>query len=140
MLIERQQTRSSNASSVQFPSPVVGAEVNDKKPTAGDVHLYADPQTYSTKMPMIYADCEGLEGGENLPYGSQTRKRTSDVLEGGRFKRTPPPRMLLGGRTRQVAWATNENAKRREFAVTELYPRLLYTFSDVIVFVLRNAK
>jgi hypothetical protein len=24
--------------------------------------------------------------------------------------------------------------------VTELYPRLLYTFSDVVVFVLRNAK
>ncbi|TKA71655.1 hypothetical protein B0A55_05295, partial [Friedmanniomyces simplex] len=27
-----------------------------------------------------------------------------------------------------------------EYTVTELYPRLLYTFSDVIVFVLRNAK
>ena len=140
MLIERHQTRSSHLSSTPYPSPVVGAEVNDKTPTSGDVHLYADPETYETHLPMIYADCEGLEGGENLPYGSHSRKRAGDPSDPGRLWKTPPPKMLLKGRTRHVAWATNENAKRREFAVTELYPRLLYTFSDVVVFVLRNAK
>ncbi|KAL2679358.1 hypothetical protein Neosp_010132 [[Neocosmospora] mangrovei] len=29
---------------------------------------------------------------------------------------------------------------KREFSVTQLYPRLLYTFSDVVVFVLRNPR
>lgn len=30
--------------------------------------------------------------------------------------------------------------RKREFAVSQLYPRVLYTFSDVVVFVLRNPR
>ncbi|CAO2647539.1 Nn.00g084610.m01.CDS01 [Neocucurbitaria sp. VM-36] len=83
-----------------YPSPVVGAVTNSNVPTSGDVHLYSDPSTYVSEYPMLFADCEGLEGGENTPI----------------------------------------KKSKRQHAVTELYPRLLYTFSDVIVFVLRNPK
>lgn len=44
------------------------------------------------------------------------------------------------GRPRTIAWADNDMKRKREYTVTELYPRLLYTFSDAVVFVLRNAK
>lgn len=43
--------------------------------------------------------------------------------------------------SRKISWALGDKEKsKREFAVTELYPKVLYTFSDVVVFVLRNPK
>ncbi|UPX14192.1 uncharacterized protein EKO05_0004682 [Ascochyta rabiei] len=41
---------------------------------------------------------------------------------------------------RELGWADTNSLRSREFAVTNLYPRLLYTFSDVIVFVLKNPR
>ncbi len=43
------------------------------------------------------------------------------------------------GFTRPIKWATGQN-RNRQFIVENLYPRLLYTFSDVIVHVMRNVK
>lgn len=116
-----------------FPSPVVGSLDNENEPTSGDVHLYADPATHNHERPILYADCEGFEGGEKAPLGSRGR------LYGG-------PTDLSEShaedsvRTRQIRWATTEERRKREYAVTNLYPRLLYTFSDCVVFVLRNPK
>jgi hypothetical protein len=41
---------------------------------------------------------------------------------------------------REITWATTSEKQTREFAVTQLYPRLLYTFSDVVVFALKNPR
>lgn len=41
---------------------------------------------------------------------------------------------------REITWANTEEKRSRQFAVMNLYPRLLYTFSDVVVFVLKNAR
>ena len=118
-----------------FDSPVVGSMKHDKSPTSGDVHLYADPETAYTRLPMLYADCEGLEGGETAPAANKLRQsgRDKDVHQArqGLFKTRP----------RELVYAkTNSDARNREWAVRKVYPRLLYTFSDVIVFVLRNPK
>lgn len=43
------------------------------------------------------------------------------------------------GFTRPIRWATDAR-RDRQFIVENLYPRLLYTFSDVVVLVMRNAK
>lgn len=116
----------------EFPSPVVGAARNDKLPTSGDVHLYADPATINSQLPVLYADCEGLDGGEEEPLAAQSRNQPDS--EGA-------IRSVIGGAKRILEWANNDpEASGREYAVKHLYPRLLYTFSDVIVFVLRNAK
>ncbi|GAB1318162.1 FabD/lysophospholipase-like protein [Madurella fahalii] len=40
----------------------------------------------------------------------------------------------------ELQWSIGEGSKTRGFAVTHLYPRLIYAFSDVIVFVLHNAR
>lgn len=44
------------------------------------------------------------------------------------------------GTTREITWACDKERKSRQFVVENLYPRLLYTFSDIVVLVMRNAK
>ncbi|KAK5125943.1 hypothetical protein LTR85_011298 [Meristemomyces frigidus] len=117
-----------------FPSPVVGSVVNDTLPTSGDVHLYADPATHAEQLPILYADCEGFEGGERTPLGARSRRRArSDPSKEDWNK---PSHV----HARPIEWANTEESRQREYAVTALYPRLLYTFSDCVVFVLRNPK
>ncbi|KAF2773221.1 hypothetical protein EJ03DRAFT_323724 [Teratosphaeria nubilosa] len=116
---------------IMFPSPIVGSVVNDAVPTSGDVHLYADPATHAEQLPILFADCEGFEGGERIPLGARAKKQLltrDDPLRSGHVH------------TRTIEWANTEETRQREYAVTALYPRLLYTFSDCVVFVLRNAK
>ena len=57
-----------------FPSPVVGAAGLDL-PTSGDLHLYSDPQTSKSDNPTLFADCEGLEGGERVPLGARFKRK-----------------------------------------------------------------
>jgi hypothetical protein len=127
-----------------FPSPIVGSP-NDNIPTSGDVHLYADPLTHYKKQPTLYADCEGFEGGESIPRGIrlreseittiQTQKTDASINTSLRQKPRNPSH-----RRRELKWANSPHKRKREYSVTQLYPRLLYTFSDVVVFVLRNAR
>lgn len=106
-----------------FPSPVVGSVVNDTLPTSGDVHLYADPATHAEQLPILYADCEGFEGGERTPLGARARRRArSDPAKEDWNK---PAHVYA----RPIEWANTEESRQREYAVTALYPRLLYTFS-----------
>jgi hypothetical protein len=146
MLIDHKEDAANASSSEKFPSPVSG-NINDNVPTSGDVHLYSDPASYYSSMPMLYADCEGLDGGENVPRGA--RYKRGDGL--GITARPPTTRLDPGrpgektGRAahssqRDLSWANTPETRKREYAVTQLYPRLLYTFSDVVVFVLRNSK
>jgi hypothetical protein len=141
MLINHQPSESENFTDRMFSSPVVGTASNDKEPTSGDVHLYSDPATYSMLRPILYADCEGLQGGENVPLGAGQARKQLDPSS-GRTKLTKPRPISSrwGGKSRKIAWATDDDKQRREYMVRELFPRLLYTFSDNVVFVLRNAR
>ena len=83
---------------------------------------------------MLYADCEGLQGGVMEPAANKLRQKNKNVQSQGRqgFFKTQP---------RELVYAkSNSDARNREWAVKRVYPRLLYTFSDVIVFVLRNTR
>ncbi|KAJ8114147.1 hypothetical protein OPT61_g3904 [Boeremia exigua] len=147
MLID-QQERTSTSQNWTLPSPVAGTSANGNTPTSGDVHLYSDPKTYNTEYPMLYADCEGLEGGENTPMAAQYRNSaaTSQKEKGrdnhtsGEHRKRRKVSKSFHSTQREIKWANSPEKSKRQYAVTELYPRLLYTFSDVIVFVLRNAK
>lgn len=148
MLINHQDTKNNPTANARLPSPVVGS-VNDNIPVSANVHLYADPQTISTETPVLYADCEGLEGGESVPKAeaSRVQDKASGFDSSRGFLSDPSSRLRgvlnkKGHRaSRKLSWAMNDKEKsKREYAVTELYPRVLYTFSDVVVFVLRNPK
>lgn len=145
MLINHQECNADPACPPSLPSPVVGSARNDNTPTSGDVHLYADPGTYLGPFPILYADCEGLEGGENTPIG--LRHRESGQAEGrarsgsyGEASSHKKRNRIVRGSQRGISWANSPETRKRQYAVTELYPRLLFTFSDVIVFVLKNPK
>ncbi|KAF9697343.1 hypothetical protein EKO04_005060 [Ascochyta lentis] len=115
-----------------WPTPVVGGTgVID--PTSEDVHLYADPVTAISEAPIFFADCEGLSGGEREPMSAKLKRQLKK--NGSGSNRLPMPIS-----ERELGWADTNSLRSREFAVTNLYPRLLYTFSDVIVFVLKNPR
>lgn len=143
-----QQERIHGSHEWSFPSPVVGSMTNSNTPTSCDVHLYSDTTTYLSEYPMLFVDCEGLEGGENTPISARYREKASHTSEergkGREMRRehTKLQQISRGlNRTRQkIKWANSLEKTKRQYAVKEFYPRLLYTFSDVIVFVLRNAK
>lgn len=147
MLINHQDMKANPTAKARFASPVVGS-VNDNIPVSADVHLYADPCTISTETPLLYADCEGLEGGESAPRTElfRTQDRASEMTSTNASPLHSPQklnRLYKKGHSvsRKLSWASGDKEKsKREYAVTELYPRVLYTFSDVVVFVLRNPK
>lgn len=139
MLIDQQQREYHTGDSV-LPSPVAGSLANGSVPTSGDVHLYSDPRSYAAEYPMLYADCEGLEGGENTPMATQYRQNASSTHPSKDRSKRRKVSKNTHCTQRDIKWANSPDKQKRQYAVEELYPRLLYTFSDVIVFVLRNPK
>lgn len=126
--------KTNSTAEAHFQSPVPGS-VNDNMPVSAGVHLYADPRNIMTDAPVLYADCEGLEGGESNPKADTIKVQDRALENRERYVRRS------NVVSRKLAWALGDKKKsKREYVVTELYPRLLYTFSDVVVFVLRNSK
>jgi energy-coupling factor transporter ATP-binding protein EcfA2 len=121
-----------------FPSPVVGIP-GHHIPTSEDVHLYLDPPTATTKVPVLYADCEGLDGGESEPLVTTIRKRRQGSIAQTSSGGESSFRARYSSE-RELRWSNSPTRRTRYFAVSNLYPRLLFTFSDVIVFVLRNPR
>ncbi|KAI7722911.1 hypothetical protein KC353_g95 [Hortaea werneckii] len=114
-----------------FPSPVVGSAADENVRSAGGVNIYKDPATSRDDRPILLVDCEGFEGGEKASLDSRLNMR--DHAKSSRWSAT-------SARGRPIQWATTEGTRQREFIVAKLYPRLLYTFSDCVVFVTRNPK
>ncbi len=131
--------KANRTAKAKFSSPLVGS-VNDNIPVSADVLLYADPHTILTDTPLLYADCEGLEGGESPPKNELNKMRVR-ALENDGLRKFEKHIRKSNKVSRKLSWALGDKEKsKREFAVTELYPKVLYTFSDVVVFVLRNPK
>ena len=116
-----------------FETPVVGAAGRDVA-TSEDVHLYLDPDSSESQAPLLFADCEGLEGGERDPVGAKLKRKLASSQNNAASSRRKPTS------ERELVWADTPKKQSRDFAVAHLYPRLLYTFSDVIVFVLKNPR
>ncbi|KAI1846078.1 hypothetical protein JX266_007887 [Neoarthrinium moseri] len=143
LLIDRQNY--SSAYGTAFRTPVTSSGY-DRLPTTGDVHLYPEPSSYFTDTPLLLADCEGLNGGEMLPKAL----RYQAVEEHGsmqdsfaipqRVRDEVKNRKMRKSSSRHIAWADTPQKQKREYAVAVLYPRILYSFSDVVVFVLRNPR
>jgi energy-coupling factor transporter ATP-binding protein EcfA2 len=145
-LLIDQQERQFKPERMSFSSPVVGSIRSEHVPTSGNVHLYSDPRTYFDEYPMLYADCEGLEGGETLPMSvragnvSVLPKEVYETEPDSELRRRLKRSRVAHGTQHNIRWADSPEKSKRQYAVTELYPRQLYTLSDVIVFVLRNPK
>ncbi|KAK0670208.1 hypothetical protein QBC41DRAFT_97026 [Cercophora samala] len=128
MLIALQQsmTSSSNGSDLKFIYPIAGTS-GESTPTTGDVQLYPDPGTRGKQTPLLFADCEGLDGGGKMPTGLEQRDVSTLVRKSHKLK--------------DITWtAQPDRCMKREDVVLRLFPKILYTFSDVVVFVLKEAR
>lgn len=105
---------------MEAPVPGITSGPAAYKPTTGEVNLYPDPNTFGTKNPQFFADCEGMPGGE--PAAADHQKEWFKC--GTKYH------------------LTHKNGKPidRKIATETIYPRLLYAFSDVICMVTRNHK
>jgi hypothetical protein len=137
------------AEDIDLAAPVIGRAESDM-PTSADVHLYADSQLCTTERPLLYADCEGFEGGERPPI-AQAAVDEADRSQKHATKNASADedehrlRKLKRSIVRKLRWAQedalgSDKTSRRGFAVAEMYPKIFYAFSDVIVFVLNNPK
>ena len=139
------ETRGSDAEFV----PIVGKR-NSTVPTSGDVHLYADflPEEEFPDRPIFYADCEGFDGGAVAPAGSFAHIRNRG--EYGRKENRARSylsellRYLIGqARTRTFGLSSLVNEGKlptRDTMIKKLFPRLLYNFSDVVIFVVKEPR
>ena len=143
MMGRRYASSTLKAATQSRSTPIVGCVDDEQTPTSADVHLYADPSTLSTNessnCPMLYADCEGLHGGQQDPiavkFGSNELNSEGDT-ERLHKKIRPFLDGVDGFKPQQITWSNPD----RKDVVEGLYPRLLYSFSDVVVFVLANPR
>jgi hypothetical protein len=116
----------------QFKTPAVG-ESGSRQSTSSNVHLYADPQTFLSENPILYADCEGIDGDE-IPT-EMTKALASASAPGDPLSDTVQSPELD---SQDIAWSKKPRHSgawtRREITKT-LFPRILYIFSDVVVFI-----
>lgn len=110
-------------------APVIGSGAQLDSPTSGDVHLFADVETYNTHRPLFYADCEGLNGGNSPPLATQATEKLRKVAHHTGLKSW----------RKDIVYA-NDKQRSREWAVEKLYPRILFPFSDVVCYVTRNFR
>jgi ATPase subunit of ABC transporter with duplicated ATPase domains len=124
-----------NSSLVLDSSPVIGV-IGKSDPTSENVHLYLDPSSSLTQAPLLYADCEGLDGGERDPVAAKLRiERAQRGNYGAAASAAGQNYTEL-----EIQWAESREYRTRDFAVSSFYPRILFTFSDVVVFVHRNSR
>jgi hypothetical protein len=92
------------------------------------VHLFPDPSTSKTLRPCLYADCEGLQGGNQDPVAIQEE---NSAIKHGRFS--------FKCRNFLIKWAEGVQISRA-WMVKTFYPRILFTFSDVVLYVSKNFR
>jgi hypothetical protein len=119
--------------------PVAGRPGSDL-PTSEDVHLYLDPATFLSEAPILYADSEGLGGGERQPLATASRaRRDSHATDEFSDDDSLSFQNRFSSR-REIQWAETAEQRTRSFAASRFYPRLLFTFSDTVVFVHKNSR
>ncbi|KAK6510149.1 hypothetical protein TWF481_004862 [Arthrobotrys musiformis] len=132
-------------------TPVVAStSYGETTATSGDVHLFPDPRSRQEESPILFADCEGLGASNSPPQGSRTARWERKYQEINRlinsgnaatsFIEWQMRRQASQPTLKDILWAIDDRSRSRSFVVKELYPRVLFTFSDVVVFVLRNHK
>ncbi|KAI1451305.1 hypothetical protein F4805DRAFT_463936 [Annulohypoxylon moriforme] len=109
-------------------------------PTSGDVHLYAAPHAHAAGPPhlSLYADCEGFNGGDQ-PLANKAKRsvlaKMREVIQTKTTESLSRAKDVLSFLRGIHAFPLGFESTREE-AVKNLFPRLLYNFSDVVVYVM----
>jgi len=126
MLISFQQSLVGEIRDELLPVP---GDLNDSNPTTCDVQLFSDPGTYDDKAPILYADCEGLGGSDQLPKALEALQRSGGY-------RNP---IIQHNRLKAISKSDlDRNPRRKEIA--NILPQILLALSDVVVLVTKNTR
>ncbi|KAI5790575.1 hypothetical protein DFH27DRAFT_486168 [Peziza echinospora] len=118
-------------------TPVIGDAASAATPTSSDVHLFADPGTRESERPLLFADCEGLGGGNQPPRAVTAVEEAALEIA----SRLPGFKAIRNRRRQHIKLDGLTREERcRDWVVRKLYPRILFTFSDVICYVTRNIR
>jgi len=130
--------------------PVVGNST-DTLPTSSDIHLYHDPieaKTYP-ESPLLFADCEGF-GAANHSAAANSRAKSMKNIGKEAPDHVQQDATKLGEWTKNAFDTAMRFIKRklnwpdsntdRSKAVEELFPRLVYNISDVVVYVVAETN
>ena len=106
---------------------------------------YASMSPRNTPMPSIsgppipgFADFDrSITTPSYSPYSSYPPAVEQNEPQDGW---TPGSDKAFRGVTRTIAWAQERDCRSRQYIVENLYPRILYTFSDIVILVMRNPK
>jgi hypothetical protein len=130
--------------------PVAGNST-DTLPTSSDIHLYHDPIEAETnpESPLLFADCEGF-GAANHSAAANSRAKSMKNMGKVAPDHVRQDATKLGGWTRNAFDTAMRFIKRnlnwpdsntdRSKAVEELFPRLVYNISDVVVYVVAETN
>ena len=88
-----------------------------------------DPDSSESQAPLLFADCKGLDGSEHDKVGTILK---SKLASSQNKAYSSLPKLII---ERDLVQENSPKKQSRDSAVAHLYPDLLYTFSDVIVFV-----
>lgn len=122
---------SSPSSTHHFKTPAV-RDSGSYQSTSSNVHLYADPQTYLTQSPILYAECEDIDGDE-IP--TEMEKSPAGASASSEPLSHASQSLELG--SHDIIWSKipwKAGAWNRKEITRILFPRILYIFSDVVVF------
>ncbi|KAJ3563826.1 hypothetical protein NPX13_g8067 [Xylaria arbuscula] len=152
-----------------FLVPVPGADTDNFDSTSSDVHMFADPRSSHTEHPCFFIDCEGFSGTDK-PIARQLLLRAQEIQTpqshaAGTLRKphtSKSAKEALAEHASTVSdridlrWGqlftpveasglnkkgnTVVDSKTRHVVVKNLYPRLLYSFSDVVCFVTNNSR
>jgi hypothetical protein len=68
--IPRTRREDSTSTWARILTPTAGIKAFAARPTTSDVHLYHDFATIDTARPILFADSEGLSGGNQTPLAA----------------------------------------------------------------------
>jgi hypothetical protein len=102
-------------------APIIGSDATT--PTSSDVHLFHGRSTSDPDRPLFYIDCEGMRGGNN--------PTTTEKIH-----RKPRIRPL---HDYEIDYLSPDKCSK-SWMVNNLYPRILFTFSDVVIYVTKESR
>ncbi|KAL2857609.1 hypothetical protein BJX68DRAFT_263171 [Aspergillus pseudodeflectus] len=117
--ISRTTTEENTSTWARILTPIAGIKAFAARPTSSNVHLYHDFATIDTARPILFADSEGLSGGNQTPFGASMEA-------------------IAGIARKVIPWKQSAHKITREYCVEHIYPRILYAFSDVLCYVIQQ--
>jgi hypothetical protein len=117
-------------------TPIPGIKAFSTRPTSSDVRLYLETATIDTARLILFADSEGLLGGNQTPFASSIES----IAGIARYPPSPHVRKPLADKKSRkiIPWKELKHEISRKYCVEHIYPQILYAFGEVLCYVIQQ--